>query len=246
MALTSPSIMDIRIDSLIEGAHHAQGTVVVIDVLRAYTTASVAFSKGVERIILVAEPEEALKLRGQGAGDLCMGEVGGKKPSGFDFGNSPHELSQVADADLCGKTIIQSTRAGTVGACAVPAGAPMFAASFVIAEATCEAIRQAGSKQVTILAMGSAGLVRGDEDELCALYLRNRLQGRQPDVEATMSLARCSHEAAPYGSPEMPFKPVADLEIAMQIDTFDFAIRVVDEEGLLVARRHSVGGSSAK
>lgn len=238
--------MDIRIESLIDGAHRARGTVVVIDVFRAYTTASVAFFKGAERIVLVAEPQEALKLREDGVGELCMGEVGGKMPEGFDFGNSPHELSQAPDADVCGKTLIQSTRAGTVGACAVPASGPMFAASFVIAEATCHAIRQAAPELVTILAMGSGGLVRGDEDEQCALYLRNRLQGRHPDAEAVLSLARCGHEADGFGSPEMPFKPVADLEMALRIDTFDFAIQVSREDGLLIARRYCVASCGSK
>ncbi|GIS64690.1 MAG: hypothetical protein CM1200mP3_09380 [Chloroflexota bacterium] len=42
-----------------------------------------------------------------------MGEVGGQRPEGFDFGNSPKDI---LDADFEGKTIIQSTRAGTVGA----------------------------------------------------------------------------------------------------------------------------------
>ena len=233
--------MDIRIESLIDGARRARGTVVVIDVFRAYTTASVVLSKGAERIILVAEPEEALELRDDGVGRLCMGEVGGEKPEGFDFGNSPHEMSQVADADVRGQTIIQSTRAGTVGACAVPAGGAMFAASFVIVEATCRAILQAEPELVTILAMGTRGMVRGDEDELCALYLRNRLQGRRPDQKAVMRLARCGHEADGFGSPEMPFKPVDDLEMSLRFDTFDFAIRVCREEGgLLVARRHPV------
>ena len=236
--------MEIRMESLIEGARRAAGTVVVIDVFRAYTTASVAFSKGVERIVLVAEPEEALALRADGVGSLCMGEVGGERPPGFDFGNSPYELSRVADADLRGRTIIQSTRAGTVGACAVPVGAPMFAASFVIAEATCRAIAAAGPELVTILAMGTRGSCRGDEDELCALYLRNRLQGRQPDREATTSLARCGHEATGFSNPDMPFKPPGDLEIALQIDAFDFAIRVTREDDLLVARRHAVVGAA--
>lgn len=236
--------MEIRIESLIEGARRADGTVVVIDVFRAYTTASVAFSKGVERIVLVAEPDEALGLRGDGVGALCMGEVGGERPPGFDFGNSPYELSQVADADLRGKTVIQSTRAGTVGACAVPEGAAMFAASFVIAEATREAILEAGPELVTILAMGTRGVSRGDEDELCALYLRNRLQGRRPDKAATTSLARCGHEAAGFGTPEKPYQPAADLDMALQIDAFDFTIRVTREDGLLVARRHAVAGRS--
>ena len=61
--------MDVRLASLIEGAATAEGVVVVIDVFRAFTTAAVAFSRGVEKIIMVAEVEEALRLKEQGAGD---------------------------------------------------------------------------------------------------------------------------------------------------------------------------------
>ena len=103
--------MEIQIASLLSGAREAQGTTIIIDVFRAFTTAAVAFERGARQIILVAEIEEARQLRQQGAGDLCMGEVDGTKPAGFDFGNSPYELSQ---ADVTGKTLIQSTRAGTV------------------------------------------------------------------------------------------------------------------------------------
>ena len=55
--------MEVRLTSLLEGAQQAEGTVVIIDVYRAFTTAAVAFLKGAEKIILVAEVEEALALR---------------------------------------------------------------------------------------------------------------------------------------------------------------------------------------
>ncbi len=137
-----------------------------------------------------------------------------QRPEGFDFGNSPHELSQAPDVDVRGKTIIQSTRGWHGRSLCRARRWTMFAASFVIAEATCRAIQQAAPELVTILAMGSRGVVRGDEDELCALYLRNRLQGRHLDAEAVMSLARCGHEADGFGSPKCPSKPTADLEMA--------------------------------
>ncbi len=38
--------MEIRIESLIEGAARASGTVAIIDVFRAFTTAAVAFANG--------------------------------------------------------------------------------------------------------------------------------------------------------------------------------------------------------
>ena len=72
---------------------------------------------------MVAEVEEALELRGRGTGDLCIGEVDGMRPGGFDLGNSPFEMSQ---ADVEGKTLIQSTRAGTMGVSAAGgAGVPL-------------------------------------------------------------------------------------------------------------------------
>ena len=55
---------------------------------------------------------EALALREARIGQFCMGEVHGRAPDSFDFGNSPFEISGV---DFHGKTIIQRTSAGTQG-----------------------------------------------------------------------------------------------------------------------------------
>ena len=215
--------MEIRIESLIEGARRAEGTVVVIDVFRAFTTAAVAFGRGVDKIILTAEPEEALALRDRGLGDLCMGEVDGIRAPGFDFGNSPFELSQVA---VRGKTLIQSTRAGTVGVCAVPNPQALYAASFVVAGATARAILRDDPLLVTLVAMGAKAWQRSDEDEQCALYLRNLLLGGQPDPDAVRKLVSASADAAKFRNPELPHFHPGDLEIALDIDRYDFAIRV--------------------
>ena len=104
--------MEVVVRSLVEGAREASGTVIVVDVFRCFTTAAVAFARGADKIVMVAEVDEALELRRRGVGELCMGEVGGMRPEGFDYGNSPTELSH---ADVEGKALIQSTRAGTVG-----------------------------------------------------------------------------------------------------------------------------------
>ena len=95
--------MEVRLESLISGARTAEGVAVIVDVLRCFTTAAVAFSRGAERIVMVAEVEEALELRRRGVGDFCVGEVGGKRPEGFDYGNSPTEMMA---ADIRGLTLI--------------------------------------------------------------------------------------------------------------------------------------------
>ena len=110
--------MEIKMGSLVRDAREAEGTVIIIDVFRAFTTAAIAFDHGATQITLVAEVEEARDLHSRGIGDLLMGEVDGQRPEGFDFGNSPYEVSQ---ADFTGKSVVQTTRAGTVGVAAAAA-----------------------------------------------------------------------------------------------------------------------------
>ena len=102
--------MEALIYSLLKGATRATGTVAVIDVFRAFTTAAVALANGASSIVMVRSVEEALALREAGVGQICMGEVHGRAPGGFDFGNSPYEISTI---DFRGQTIIQRTSAGT-------------------------------------------------------------------------------------------------------------------------------------
>ena len=130
--------MEIVLQSLLEGAKRASGTVVVIDVFRAFTTAAYAFNQGAKELILVAGVEEALRLRRNGMVHLCMGEVNGEKPEGFDFGNSPFAI---AKENLEGKVIAQSTTAGTVGVDAANNADVIFLGSLVTATATINAIR---------------------------------------------------------------------------------------------------------
>jgi len=63
--LSEPRVK-ISIQSLLEGAARGKGTVGIIDVFRAFTTAAVALANGASRIIMVAAVEEALALRGAG------------------------------------------------------------------------------------------------------------------------------------------------------------------------------------
>lgn len=225
--------MEIGIGSLLRGAQEAVGIAVIIDVFRAFTTAAVAFARGAQEIILVAEVEDALALRARGLGQLCMGEVAGIKPDAFDYGNSPYELEGV---DLTGKTVIQSTRAGTVGATAASAAEKLYLGSFVTAAATVRAVQQQRPSLVSLVAMGYASRQRADEDEQCALYLRNCLQGRRPDPDAVRKLVLVGHEAQKYDDPEQPqFRP-QDKDLALDVDRYAFALPVTREGGLLVAR----------
>ena len=226
-------MMEVVLESLLEGARRATGTVAIIDVLRAFTTAAVAFANGANRIILVGTVEEALSLRERGLGQICMGEVRGRAPPEFDFGNSPFELLR---ADLRDKTIIQRTSAGTQGIVAAALAERLYAASLVTASATARAVAAGASKRVTLVAMGKETIARTDEDELCALHLRNLLEGRQGDAQAVRQLILAGGEAVSFRDLKHPHLLPGDLDVALDVDRYDFAIRVDIENGHPVAR----------
>jgi 2-phosphosulfolactate phosphatase len=227
-------VLNISIRSLLDGARNATGAVAVIDTFRAFTTAAVALANGASRIIMVASVEEALTLRDTEPGAICMGEVRGRAPEAFDFGNSPFEIAAV---DFNGKTVIQRTSAGTQGiVAAAPRADRLYAASLVTADATVRALLSAATGQITIVAMGDNGITRTDEDELTAIHLRNRLEGRPGDREAVRRMILAGGEVERFYDPARPGHRPEDVEIALDIDRFDFAIRVGSENGRPVAR----------
>ena len=113
----------------LETCHEATGVVVVIDVIRAFTNAAFAFSRGAKEIYPVSTVEEALQFKSQIPNSLACGEVGGLPPDGFDFGNSPTQTNQL---DLRGKIIVQRTGAGTQGIVRSLRAETMLAASLVV------------------------------------------------------------------------------------------------------------------
>jgi len=162
-----------------------------------------------------------------------MGEVGGRMPAGFDFGNSPFEVSSI---DFHGKSIIQRTSAGTQGIVAATGADRLFAAALVTASATARALRSGSPGQITLVAMGNNATTRADEDELCALHLRNLLEGRTGNPRAVRDVILAGADVARFSDPARPDSHPEDLEIALDIDRYDFAIRVRMEAGRPVAR----------
>ena len=225
--------MEVRLLSLLDGARQASGTVVIIDVYRAFTTASVAFSRGAKQILLVNNPRSALELRQQGLGDLVMGEEHGIKAPNFDFGNSPYELST---ADVAGKTLIRSTSAGTRGVVAAQGASTIYAAALINAAATAAAILRAAPSLVSIVAMGNSGRERTDEDEQCALYLRSLLENDHLDAETVRNILFASDSSARFDDPQQPHFHPQDRDIALEIDSIPLAIPVRRVGGMLVAK----------
>ena len=79
------------------------GAVVVVDVIRAFTTAAYAFGSGAAEIYLVDSVEDALADQGRPIRVRWRSaRTVGLRPDGFDFPNSP---AMVRAADLDGRTL---------------------------------------------------------------------------------------------------------------------------------------------
>ena len=137
--------------------------------------------------------------------------------------------------------IAQRTSAGTQGVIAAARGADrLYAASLVTASATARALRSGPPDRITLVAMGDNGTVRTDEDELCALHLRNLLEGRTGDPEALRRLILAGREAERFLDPTRPHLLPGDLDVALDIDRYGFAVRIRLESGVPVARMERV------
>jgi len=216
----------------LEDCHTAEGIVIVIDVLRAFSTAAYAFSRGAKQILLVSGVEDALTLRSQIPNSRAMGEVGGLPPEGFDFGNSP---THIREEELSGITLIQRTGAGTQGAVRSQNAELMLASSFVVANATAKFVNSHGAQEVTFVITGQT-FRGGDEDFACAEYLEELLRGNQPDTKLYIQRVFDSRDALQHLDPAETGFPRTDLDYCTQIDEFDFAMPISRENGRLVMR----------
>lgn len=209
-------------------------TVVVIDVLRLFTTAAVALARGARAIYPVEALSTATALRGRLQNAVSIGAVGGGDPApGFDFGNSPSRLIKV---DLAGKNVVMSTAAGVRGLQRFRQAQHLYAASFVCARATAEAIRAAGAEDVCFIITGEWVDRDGDEDIACADYLESLLRGETVAPDDFARRIRESDFGQRFMTGGWPNLPRADLDLAAHADLFDFAMPVRCEGEHLVIR----------
>lgn len=217
----------------LDTCHEATGVVVVIDVIRAFTNAAFAFSRGAKEIYPVSKVREALQFKVEIPNSLACGEEGGIPPEGFDFGNSP---TQTKTLDLQDKIIVQRTGAGTQGIVRSVKADTMLAASLVVAGATVKYIETLNPKAVTFVITGQYAPEHGDEDLACAEYLESLLKGEQPDPAPYVERVFRSRDAIMHLDPDQPAFPRSDLDHCTHIDAFDFVMLVSKENGRPILR----------
>jgi 2-phosphosulfolactate phosphatase len=203
-------------------------TVVVIDVLRAFTTAAVALARGARAVYPIASASAAAMLRHALPGCLAAGAVAGGEPlPGFDCGNSP---SQLLASPLNGRDLVLCTAAGVRGLQRFRRARALYAASLVCARATAAAIKAAGADEVCFVITGEWVDRNGDEDIACADYIEALLRGEAPDPAVFARRALASDFGRHFGAAAYPYLPQADLHLACGVDRYDFAMPVSDDD----------------
>lgn len=161
----------------LDGTTTASGVVIVIDVFRASNTILMLLSQGVSSLIPVMTVGEAFDLKRKDPDCWLVGERKGITVAGFDMGNSPHEAAR---KDLRGRQVIMTTSAGTKAILQARRADRIFIGSFGNARRLVHLLKQMSPPLVTWFPVGTGGVLRAIEDDLCARYLDGMLRGEAP------------------------------------------------------------------
>lgn len=160
----------VRVEPVPRSPQPSTEVALVVDVIRATSTAAVLLDRGAQALWLTRSLEAARALRTNG--ELLLGEVGGLRPEGFDLGNSPREASQAA---VAGRVVIQSTTNGTKAAHLAAEAPEVLLASLLNAPAAANLAAQLASSQITVVCAGKEGQL-GVDDLYTAGVLVERLR----------------------------------------------------------------------
>ncbi|WP_330334327.1 2-phosphosulfolactate phosphatase [Streptomyces sp. NBC_00536] len=217
---------------------------VVVDVMRAFTVAAWAFAQGAEKIVLAGSLDEALALKASHPDWVALKD--GPPAPGFDLVNSPGMLRST---DLGGRTVVQKTTAGTVGALAVKEASLVLCAGFVVAEATARILRAHKSESVTFVVTGEDG--QAEEDLACAQYIARRATGKGAgtgndagtdagtDAAEFLRRAGASRAAAELAEGVRQGVHPDDIALCLELDRFSFAMVAAVEDALMVLRPYA-------
>jgi 2-phosphosulfolactate phosphatase len=168
-------------------------TIVVIDVLRASSTITVALNNGAREIIPVGSIESAVKISGSLFGEVTLrgGERNGQMIDGFNLGNSPLEYSESA---VKGKSIIYCTTNGSVAMAKSRYARVLVVGSFLNLSAVVDFLAEE-NKDFLIICAGRLNTPGNFslEDAVCAGMMMQKLM-KNESIELNLSdSAKAAH-----------------------------------------------------
>ena len=171
------------IDCFQEGTfrYRREYAVVVVDVIRATTTAATALSTG-RRVFPARTSDEAFVIASTLDNPLLVGELGGNMPYGFDLTNSPEQIAARDDVD---RPMVLVSSSGTSLLMSSAGGPAVYAACFRNFSAVARHLIDKHDR-IAIVGAGTRGQFR-KEDQMCCAWVAKPLveAGYQPETPQT-------------------------------------------------------------
>ena len=209
---------------IIHNAKKATGTVVIIDVFRAFTVEPYLINNGVKKLIPVGDIQIAYDYKKNDKIYILIGERNGIKAPDFDYGNSP---SQIEKVDFSGKTVIHTTSCGTQGITNAKNAKEILTGSLVNAKAISEYIIGKNVEQVSLVTLCRTGENPTKEDELCAKYIKSLLEGNPlSKLKEKIENLKLTSGAKFFNNSLQDVFPEKDFYLCTEVNKFNFVLKV--------------------
>lgn len=218
--------MNITILKSVDEAVRATGLTVIIDVFRAFSTEMYIFNQGARYIIPVQTLDEAYALKKNHPEYVLVGERGGIKPEGFDYGNSPTEIQSV---DFTDKVVVHTTSNGTKGLLLATGADEVLTGSFINAAAIVKHIKKLNPKTVSLVSTSPNIHEENNEDLMLAYYLRDCLEGKEPSEDDIKQMMK---KTTAYS---LLFNevgvPATDFDLCLDFNRMNFVVKQEMKDG---------------
>lgn len=216
-----PAVMNIIITND-QNLDKAKGElIVVIDVLRAFTTACYIMDNNPKDYIIVSDIDTAYKLKRENPNYILIGERGGIKIPNFNYGNSPTEIRGL---DFSNKTIVHTTTLGTKGIVnSLKHTEKVIIGSFVNAKAIINYLKKENPSNVYLFC--SDGRLNDNEDLMFAKYIEGYFANKPLNINIIRENLVKHESGVNYLINPVTKYSRSDFFLAFELDKFNFTLK---------------------
>ena len=184
-------------------------TLIIIDVLRAGATAYYLLNSGINRCLLAQDSNIAFEIAKR-INCILIGEKQGFKIDGFNFGNSPSEISE-NNKELENKSIVFVTTNGVTAILNNKHFSEIYFCGFLNAAFTANYIKQKAMEDVAIIASHPTS----DDHMACAEYIKSiLLDDEKNSKQETINRIMKSESAEKFYNSD--YFPLVDLHMCCE------------------------------
>lgn len=195
--------------------------IIVIDVLRAFTTACYVINNNPTDYIIVPDLNSAYSLKKENPNYILIGERNGYNIPGFDYGNSPTEIKNV---DFSNKTIVHTTTLGTRGIVnALNHTKDVITGSFINAKAIINYIKKENPNNIYLFC--TSGTSDNNEDLMFAKYIKGYFENKPLNISVIRKNLMKHESGIRYLINPRTKYSKRDFFLALELDKFNFIIK---------------------